>query len=151
MSRFGALRAGLTVALAAGVAGLTGCTGTADSHVSTCVVARLKVSADSSGVRITNPLPDPCQFSGRYPVTMKVWAMDGPEPPVAKGILASGSTYTQPYLPRVGNGCPALGDRRPGTVTVHVEGTVVGVSQDGQQAHEIAHCVVYAAGEPRIG
>jgi hypothetical protein len=134
-----------------------GCTGTlaapettasGTAEPPTCVVDQLVVSADRDGVRVRNPLARPCQFSGRYPVTMLVWHLIGAGPPVAAGALPGGSTYVQPYIAQSGNNCPPTSEQF-GAVTVYVEGIAVRVPQQGQLAHEIAHCTSFTAGTPR--
>jgi hypothetical protein len=115
----------------------------------TCAVDRLVVSAGYDGVRVRNPSPSPCRFSGRYPVRMLVWRLDGAAPPVASGVLPAAATYFQPYTAGPGNGCPASSERS-GAITVHVEGVAVQAPQPGQRAYEIARCVSFRAEPPRI-
>jgi hypothetical protein len=115
----------------------------------TCAVDRLVVSAGYDGVRVRNPSASPCQFSGRHPVRMLVWRLDGAAPPVASGVLPAAATYFQPYTAGPGNGCPASAERS-GAVTVQVEGVAVQAPQPGQRAYEIAHCVSFKAERPRI-
>jgi hypothetical protein len=79
---------------------------------------------------------------------MLVWHLSSPEPPVATGTLPGGSTYVQPYIARLGNGCPPASEQF-GVVTVYVEDIAVRVAKQGQLAHEIADCTCYAVGTPR--
>jgi hypothetical protein len=137
---------------------VTGCTGpwagreTVDSAAArppTCAVDRLVVSAGYDGVRVKNPSANACRFSGRHPVEMLVWRLDGAAPPVATGVLPAGATYVQPYDTGAGNGCPVSTEWN-GAVTVYVEGVAVPAPQPGHRAHEIANCVSFTARPPWI-
>ncbi len=85
---------------------------------------------------------------------MHVWLLEGPEPPVAAGILSRHAAYVQPYEARAANTCPYDGETnretRLGSVTVHVEGIAHSVPMPYRRAREIMGCTAYRAAPPYI-
>ena len=62
---------------------LPAATPTETVRASSCAPQRLSVTVDYDGVHVTNTSASTCAFSGRYPVEMNVWRLDGPGPPPA--------------------------------------------------------------------
>jgi hypothetical protein len=119
------------------------------STATVCAARGFSVAVDLDGVRATNTSGSTCVFSGRYPVEMHVWQLEGAGPPPAVGELAAGATYVQPYIAGAGNGCPAV-RRGVARLAVQVEGQPIVITLDAQRVHEIQDCISFTAGRPRI-